>query len=547
MSFITLKCKNCGSTMTLNTDSSSATCTHCGSSFLLSELLDEKDIAFAQSISPKDLDNKIQANDALKKGDTCLYQAEYDKAESFYKKAIELDENNYRGYLGVVKAKTHNLNEIPPNDDYVQYASYATSLAENEDLVIVQSELSKLDLLVREKNKQKKMRFIEKQNKEQLKIQKSNISKLFSLLALFILLMFAAAIVVSVLFSKGALSNSSASKVYVDNYEKFAEVMTDSSYANYEIYLSADIDCENHTIEPFASQSIFTGSLHGNYHKISNLNINIPEFANVNYFGLFGETKGAYFYDLVLDNVDINSSSTSFSNNINYYGVLVGKAERTTFNNIEIRNTCEIVVNCSSLYSSSIGGAVGYSLNYSILTNISCHTEIKATLTNGSGSGQFNVGGIVGLSKNSTINTCCSNSDITTYMTSSTTSTLNGYAGGIVGYVSNPSITETFKIRNNMFSGSINASTSKFNCQISAIASCGNEAISNQNNYCLFTDNFIKNSVELTQSNLADYQSTHLFVSFYTSNQTYTIKLAELFSSSTWTNQNSHMPQLRAE
>ena len=78
-------------------------------------------------------------------------------AEASFKKAIEYDDSNYRSYLGVVKAKTENFNKIPENDDYLQYAHYAISLATGEDLTLVRSELSKIELLATEKRRQKKI------------------------------------------------------------------------------------------------------------------------------------------------------------------------------------------------------------------------------------------------------------------------------------------------------------------------------------------------------------------------------------------------------
>ena len=44
MSLVSLKCKNCGSGVAYNDDAQMVTCNHCGSTFMLSELLDEKDL-----------------------------------------------------------------------------------------------------------------------------------------------------------------------------------------------------------------------------------------------------------------------------------------------------------------------------------------------------------------------------------------------------------------------------------------------------------------------------------------------------------------------
>ena len=157
MSYITLKCKNCGANMALNTESHSATCNHCGSTFLISDILDEKDSSFVSKFSSKELEQKMYATDSIKQGETFIAKCEYEKAEACFKKAIEYDDSNYRSYLGVVKAKTENFNKLPDDDDYLQYAHYALNLATGDDLTLVRSELSKIDLLETEQRRQKKI------------------------------------------------------------------------------------------------------------------------------------------------------------------------------------------------------------------------------------------------------------------------------------------------------------------------------------------------------------------------------------------------------
>ena len=239
MSLITLKCKNCGAMVSLNTESHSATCTHCGSTFLITDLLDEKDIAFTEKMNPKNFEQKIIARDAIKQGETFLFQAEYEKSEAAFKKAIEYDENNYKGYLGVVKAKTHNLNNLPENDDYIQYANYAISLAEGDDLVVVKSELSKLNLLSREKNRLKKMHAVSQKNEEKLRSERQSVTKVFTVITVFILLMFGFFLFISSMFSSAIFKGDSSKKIInIDSYESLQKVMSNSKYLNYEITLT---------------------------------------------------------------------------------------------------------------------------------------------------------------------------------------------------------------------------------------------------------------------------------------------------------------------
>lgn len=190
MSYITLKCKNCGSNMSLNTESHSATCIHCGSTFLLNEILDEKDIAFTEKLSPKNLEQKMMAQSSIKQGENYLAQADFEKAEECFKRAIELDENNFKPYIGVVKSKTHNLNILPENDDYIQYANYALDIAEGDDLVLVKSELEKIYLLKKEVGRQKKMKKARQKQEEKFNAHRKSTSKFFTVISVFILTMF---------------------------------------------------------------------------------------------------------------------------------------------------------------------------------------------------------------------------------------------------------------------------------------------------------------------------------------------------------------------
>ena len=123
---------------------------------MMVDLLDEKDFAFSQNLKPQDLENKIEFAEALKQGETYLYQAEYKLAEQAFKRAIELNNKNYKGYFGVVKAKTSNLNKVPDEKDYLEYAKLAIKYVDKDDEVYVKNELAKLEMLEREAAEKKK-------------------------------------------------------------------------------------------------------------------------------------------------------------------------------------------------------------------------------------------------------------------------------------------------------------------------------------------------------------------------------------------------------
>ena len=141
MSLINLKCKNCSASVSLDMNAKSITCAHCGSTFLLQELIDEKDIEMVESLSEKDFQEKVDFNDAIKHGDIALFQGDFDKAEQYYKRAIQLNENDFRGYYGVVRSKTHNLNIIPDSNDFKEYAKLAIKFVPHDEEIHIKSEL----------------------------------------------------------------------------------------------------------------------------------------------------------------------------------------------------------------------------------------------------------------------------------------------------------------------------------------------------------------------------------------------------------------------
>ena len=546
MSFITLKCKNCGSSMTLNTESNSATCSHCGSTFLIADLLDEKDIAFTKNFTAKDLEQKILASDSIKQGETCIFQANYEKAEESFKKAIELDPENFRGYLGVVKAKTHNLNTIPDDDDYVQYARVAIDLTTGDERVFVESELAKLDLLEREHRRAVKQEQQKQKEAQISQAQKKLLSKIATIFVICALAVLVAAIIATSVLSNKFLGTSLRSKVTVSSYEELSEILSDNKYLNYEIILDADIDCENNTLSPYGSSNAFTGILHGNKHKISNLVIECNNTDSC--FGLFGKTSKAKIYDVIFDNIKIEQTSETYTSDTVYYGIVAGKAESTIINNVDVRNNCQIILNNNYASSVMVGGLVGAMSNYSTISNVSCHTQINSTLTTASGSGNVCVGGVVGDLASTIIMSCCSNSAIQAYVINNDTTTYIkfGIAGLIGNLNSNSSPIHTSTTKHCFFSGTITANYSRASCSVAAIAKDGQSSLVDCHNYCLYTStSFSKNSTPLTSSQLSDYSSNNNFVKFETSDTNYQSKLAEQFDSTTWDLTNPQMPMLK--
>ena len=543
MSYITLKCKNCGANMSLNTESHSATCNHCGSTFLMADILDEKDAKFIAKLSSKDLEIKMLASDALKQGETFLFQCEYDKAESLFKKAIELDDSSFRAYLGVVKAKTKNCNVLPKNDDYLQYAHYALSLATGDDLILVKSELSKIDLLEREAKRQKRI-FSENQKREaNYRKHKKDVSKVVSIITIFIILMFgffifACSIASDLIFDKpsGKLS------VKVNSFETLSKVLSNDKYLDYEINLTSDIDCDGNSLTPFGSQTnAFTGTFNGNNHKISNAKI---DATNQNYAGLFGYTVLAEIKNLVLDKISLSLSETPETTSSSAYGLLVGKAEVSEITNIEIKNTCDVSIARDISYASAIGGLAGSITNSSFVSSVSCHPNISVRLTQIIKPATSYVGGIIGSSQSSVVQNNCSNSAIYSVVSNTSYSNSTTYASGIIGSILNPISKDVLNVNHNLFSGivSLNAS-SIVDTKVSSITQHSQSITKSLNNACLYSStNFILNSTYLSYSKLEDFELNEYFVDFCTSNDSYLAKLAPIFDG--WQNTNTFEPSI---
>ena len=546
MSYITLKCKNCGSNMSLNTESHSATCSHCSSTYLLSELLDEKDMAFASKFTPKNLEKKIMAQAAIKQAETFLFQAEFEKAETSFKRAIDLDETNFKAYLGVVKAKTKNLNVIPDSDDYIQYAHYAMSLAEGDDLILVKSELAKIELLRRENNRQKRAKNRKKQLDKKNQDKRRRTSKVIIAISCFFLAMIAVFIFISSQFSRivfQGVNLNTTKKVDINSFETLSQVFSSNKYICYEINLTSDIDCENKAITPIGTEEHpFTGSFNGNNYKISNLKLahNPNNYSNT---GLFGYTKLANITNLILDNVKLDIINSDKSLNNASCGLIAGHINATVIKNIEIKDSCKISVHNNINHDLSIGAVVGKASKSSHISKISSHAEFSCVINEINAPKNVYIGGIVGLIEDSGIQNTCSNSQITTSISNTSYSTPSGYFGGIAGKTDLAVSSNISNLKNNLFSGSINVSSKNVNCKISAFSKCSGLAMSNLNNHCLFSaSQFTHNTSKLTVTELADYHINGNYVNYLSLNASYISSLQSVFSE--WKNNNTFTPSL---
>lgn len=196
---------------------------------------------------------------------------------------------------------------------------------------------------------------------------------------------------------------------------------------NDQYVLANDIDCTGFSFMPVG---IFTGSLDGAGHKISNLTMDIR---TSNYAGLFSVTQSATIQNLRLENVVPKVSSPIG------IGALVGMAQDTKIINVSTFNTLTVPMTISGDYlvesntqtampTVSFGGLIGILRNHSSLVSGASSIDLTA------GTG-VTVGGLVGsLIEGSVI----SNSYATGHVSGISV------LGGLVGYLKNSSITMSY-------------------------------------------------------------------------------------------------------
>lgn len=145
--------------------------------------------------------------------------------------------------------------------------------------------------------------------------------------------------------------------------------IADDLGANYELISS--VDCDSVVMEPIGTPGTpFTGTLDGNGHEISNINIS----SVTDNSGIFGGTSNAIFSNLYLDNITISGT--------NIVGALIGISYVTELSRIALSNSN---ITGTGQY---VGGIVGYLGGSSIVKSYAESTVVT---------GDEFVGGISGI------------------------------------------------------------------------------------------------------------------------------------------------------
>ncbi len=191
--------------------------------------------------------------------------------------------------------------------------------------------------------------------------------------------------------------------------------------------LGNDIDCTGVNFIPIGDTNIhsqsfdsrlpYGGRFDGAGHTISNLTAGD---ATAEYIGLFAELKGAYIYNLIIDN-----ASTTGRRRV---GALAGKASDSGIVGVRVINS-NITLSPSGL--DKLGGIVGDSDHSYFYASSVSSTTVQVP----SGVGAVETGGIVGYSKESYYSNI---------YTTATVSVPSGNAAGVIGSIERDNLTNIY-------------------------------------------------------------------------------------------------------
>ena len=151
MAQIFKNCTSCKKLITIFSENKTTLCKHCGTEFETDSLLDESEKTFIKSLSSNELDISLKYNSMIMQGNEHILNNSFDKAEESFKQAIDLCENRYEGYYGVVRAKTHDFKILPDTNDYLEYAKIAISIADDDVDSIINANLAKINIFKNKK------------------------------------------------------------------------------------------------------------------------------------------------------------------------------------------------------------------------------------------------------------------------------------------------------------------------------------------------------------------------------------------------------------
>lgn len=538
MTNIKIKCKNCGNETTFDPTNKLLTCKFCGYTFLLTEMLDINDIKLLKKCNPYEVEKKIMENEYLKRGDELLFKAEYKKAEENFKKVIEINNKNFKAFYGVVKAKTHNFNYLPPNDDYKVFVKRAVDLADFEDKVYIKNQFSKLDILEEENRRIAKINEEKKLKEEENRRKKSAKTNLFSKVLYFCIFAVVAVALLWIVFAnlpKSEYSPEAAATIEINGNEDLKKLQNNKNILSSTIILLSDIDLSGESWIPIGSNdNPFVGKFYGNGHTISNLNLKVYE--NV---GFFGVCEDAIISSLKFKNIKIDAE---YSNNNLNAGIVVGYAKATNIRFIEVFENCSLQIKNKGCSNVALGGIVG-KFEDSFIGNSCSRLSIDCYDTQNVKIKDLNLaaGGIAGFGLNSEISHCYSTTNLNISFSSATSGEI--YASGIIG-LAEQIYGKNYNINNSIFSGSISVYGSNLSNHLAGIVCCDDSSKVTKNYVLLLENNFELDNNPITVNELADgkFQDSH--IKPVKSEADLKLELSKVLDSNYWTDLGTSTPHL---
>ena len=109
-------------------------------------MLDDSDRTFFKHFNSADIDISLKYNALIIQGNDYIFMQQYQQAEEAFKQAISLNENRYEAYYGITRAKTQDFQILPDNNDYLEYAKIALSLADDDIDSKINANLAKINI-----------------------------------------------------------------------------------------------------------------------------------------------------------------------------------------------------------------------------------------------------------------------------------------------------------------------------------------------------------------------------------------------------------------
>ena len=116
MGYVKAQCPNCGGQLEVDSEKEAAVCKFCQGAFIIEKAINNYNIQHNYNTTQNIVKNiygreQPESEDYLKNGDVFLSINDYEKAQTAYQKAVDLNPSDYRGWLGLAKCLSGNFSK----------------------------------------------------------------------------------------------------------------------------------------------------------------------------------------------------------------------------------------------------------------------------------------------------------------------------------------------------------------------------------------------------------------------------------------------------